>query len=451
MLVSQDFAGVRAERADRHGIRKSKNKKERSPTAAACKRTPPAQLASELCHLVVERKPGSPVTAVPGDNEQASIPNRGTMTTIPSPPALVAAPAAIVRGRSSLASLCGDGLYNFEKDIRMDYFQYMLEMDSQTQPNVANMQQQPEVRWDMRTLLVDFLVQIHGHFYLKNETLHLAINLLDRYMSKAVVIKKHYQLVGMTCLWIASKYEDGQDKVPKAFNLCSLSCDLYDEAAFATMERHVLKTINWDIGHPTTETFLQCYLMFSMNVSRVRQVARLLIEVTLYDACFLPFNSHTIAISCLYAARRMLGIPRGLLSENDERLPCLRELEKSLRFDIPQTLFNKYNVHGNMRASLIVKNWLDSNPFTKITDDVGTMLIRHPQFGVLSPVNFNVDRPIVLPGEVNHLETRDMIPFVEQPVCEEKPNLISRPHPLSPIPSPRAMTSVKVEPGRLPR
>jgi hypothetical protein len=267
-------------------------------------------------------------------------------------------------------------------------------------------------------------------------------------MSKAVVIKKHYQLVGMCCLWIASKYEDGQDKVPKAYMLSNLSCDLYDDAAFATMERHVLKTLNWDLGHPTPDTFLQCYLMFSMDVSRIRQIARFLMEVTLYGICFMSFDSHTIATSCLYAARRILGIPRGLLSENDKRLPCLRELDKSLRLNIPHTLFAKYNVHGNMRASLHVKNWLDSNPFSTISDEPGTM--HHPQLSVLGPVNLNVDRPFVLPGEVDHLEARAMTPLVEYPIREEKPQQIPRPQSMSPIP-PRAMTPLKVESGRLPR
>jgi len=440
MLVSPDSIGVRAERAERQGIRKTKAKKERSPTVIACKRTPPTQLSSELCHLTVEKKPSPQVDEVFCDEEQAS------QVSITS--GSIRAAITIKRSRSPTA-LCEDGLQAFEKEIWIDFFQYMLEKDKQTRPSLENMDLQPEIRWDMRTLLVDFLIQIHGHFGLRTETIHLAINLLDRYMSKAVVVKKHYQLVGMCCLWIAAKFEDGQEKVPRSHMLCHLSCYLYDSGAFVTMERHVLKTLGWDIGHPTADTFLQCYLTFSIGVSRLRQVARFLMEVTLYGACFLSFGSHTIATSCLFAARRILGIPRGLLSENDERVPCLRELENSLRYEIPLTIYNKYNVYGNMRASVQVRSWLESNPCLHFVDDLGAT--SHPQpIAVLSPVNFNIDRPFVLPGEGDHIAVRELIHGVEQSVREDR-TLVPRPFSLPPIQISRSMISLKGESGRQPR
>lgn len=40
------------------------------------------------------------------------------------------------------------------------------------------------------------------------ETLYLMISLLDRYLSEVVVKKDEVQLVGLTALLLASKYED---------------------------------------------------------------------------------------------------------------------------------------------------------------------------------------------------------------------------------------------------
>lgn len=161
----------------------------------------------------------------------------------------------------------------------------------------------------MRPILVDFLVQVHQHYKLRQESLHLAINVLDRYMSKAIVLKKHYQLVGMTCMWLAAKYEDGQDNVPKASLLCYLCCNLYDEKAFVTMEKHILKTMDWSLGHPTAEAFLQKALSELMNDDRRTQhVARFLLELTLFHACFISYGSYVVGTSCLYFARYILGI-----------------------------------------------------------------------------------------------------------------------------------------------
>ena len=69
------------------------------------------------------------------------------------------------------------------------------------------MDMQPELQWYMRPYLVEFLVEIHQQFRLRPEVLYLSLNIVDRYVSKRVVFKKHYQLVGCAALWIAAKYE----------------------------------------------------------------------------------------------------------------------------------------------------------------------------------------------------------------------------------------------------
>ena len=63
----------------------------------------------------------------------------------------------------------------------------------------------------MRPYLVDFLIEAHAAFQLLPETLFLAVNLLDRYCSKRVVYKRHYQLVGCAALLIAAKYGDRKE------------------------------------------------------------------------------------------------------------------------------------------------------------------------------------------------------------------------------------------------
>ena len=59
----------------------------------------------------------------------------------------------------------------------------------------------------MRQILIDWLVDVHQAFKLREETLHLAVLYLDQYQTVKPVNKEDYQLLGVTCLWIASKYE----------------------------------------------------------------------------------------------------------------------------------------------------------------------------------------------------------------------------------------------------
>lgn len=61
----------------------------------------------------------------------------------------------------------------------------------------------------MRAILVDWLVDVHSQFQLKEETLFLAIRILDDYCAVTEEISKRtLQLIGVTCLWMASKYEE---------------------------------------------------------------------------------------------------------------------------------------------------------------------------------------------------------------------------------------------------
>ena len=65
-----------------------------------------------------------------------------------------------------------------------------------------------EVTDKMRQILIDWLVDVHQSFQLREETLHLAVLYLDEYQTKRAVSKDSYQLLGIACLWIASKYEE---------------------------------------------------------------------------------------------------------------------------------------------------------------------------------------------------------------------------------------------------
>lgn len=64
-------------------------------------------------------------------------------------------------------------------------------VQGKTTASVDLIDQQPELQWYMRPYLVDFLIEIHQQFRLRPETLYLALNIVDRYVSKRIVFKKH--------------------------------------------------------------------------------------------------------------------------------------------------------------------------------------------------------------------------------------------------------------------
>ncbi|KAF9436540.1 hypothetical protein BGZ76_003628 [Entomortierella beljakovae] len=245
-----------------------------------------------------------------------------------------------------------------ELEYKEEIFQYMKQMEKETMAVPEHMDLQPELTWDLRPLLVDFLIEIHNHFGLQPETLYLAMNMMDRYLSKRVVYKKHYQLVGMTSLWISSKYEDSKDKLPSVSQLCKMCSNTYDEAAFITMERHILKTLDYGLGHPTAEAFLKKDLEMSGEEDPVvRHVAQFLMELTMFQRCFLSFGSSTIAAGALFLARTICCKP--VVIPNDPSIcSCIQFLDNSLT-NVSKTVHEKY-ARSFSQASIVVKEWVDN-------------------------------------------------------------------------------------------
>jgi len=67
---------------------------------------------------------------------------------------------------------------------------------------------QPEINEKMRAILVDWLIDVHSKFELSPETLYLTINIIDRFLAVKTVPRRELQLVGISAMLMASKYEE---------------------------------------------------------------------------------------------------------------------------------------------------------------------------------------------------------------------------------------------------
>jgi hypothetical protein len=228
-----------------------------------------------------------------------------------------------------------------------------------TLPDVASIDIQQEIQWFMRPYLIDFLIEAHAAFQLLPETLFLAVNLLDRYCSKRVVYKRHYQLVGCAALLIAAKYGDKKDRVPMIRELKSMCCSLYDEEMFTQMEWHVLNTLEWVIGHPTIDTWMTLKLKDQNEDLQVEHMALYLSEISLYHKEFVSRKPSVMAHASITLARAILGRPYDEHSEQLEHEVQSAMIDLSQKLDRPsQVLFRKHVSPHTSRVSSIVDTFL---------------------------------------------------------------------------------------------
>lgn len=89
-----------------------------------------------------------------------------------------------------------------------DMYAHFREKEAITSVRPTFMESQSHINERMRSILIDWLVEVHLKFKLVPETLYLTINLIDRYLEREEVSRPKLQLVGVTSLLIASKYEE---------------------------------------------------------------------------------------------------------------------------------------------------------------------------------------------------------------------------------------------------
>lgn len=234
-----------------------------------------------------------------------------TVVPLPTSQIYQEKPAQVTRKSVSRAPRVVNNAVLEEAEYQPEILEYMHTMEKQTMANVELMSVQPELHWFMRPYLVDFLIEIHQSFRLRPETLYLTMNMVDRYVSKRIVYKRHYQLVGCAALLIAAKFEDAKDRVPTVQELSQMCCNAYDTSAFTQMEGHVLSTLDWTLGHPTVESWLRYeYSCAPPANSSTHSVARFLAEVALFHQSFISTLPSSLAAGAMMLARHICRDPR---------------------------------------------------------------------------------------------------------------------------------------------
>ena len=226
-------------------------------------------------------------------------------------------------------------------------------------PDVASIDIQTEIQWFMRPYLLDFLTEAHAAFGLLPETLFLAINLLDRYCSRRIVYKKHYQLVGCSALLIAAKYGDRKECVPTIRELNTMCCGLYDDDMFTQMEWHVLQTLDWAIGHPTIDNFVQLAVEHHQYDPEVENMALFIAEIALFQKEFVAKRASDLARSALALARCILNRPQALHSEWASGYDSQTLVSLSQQLHHPSTILSrKYSTANHSRVSVLLDAFL---------------------------------------------------------------------------------------------
>lgn len=167
---------------------------------------------------------------------------------------------------SVLAGVPSRELGRLGAEYAADGFRRLLLQERRSLPLPDYMARQRDIDNQMRGILVDWIVAVHKEQDMRSETLHLAVSLFDRHLCIAPQVdRERLQLVGMTALLVAAKYEEvSRLEVESAVQLTD---NLFSAKEVLQMECVMLSSLEFEVACPTATHFLP----LMQAVGRVRQ------------------------------------------------------------------------------------------------------------------------------------------------------------------------------------
>jgi hypothetical protein len=205
----------------------------------------------------------------------------------------------------------GDEIFQYMKDLEVRYSLTWKRDKPLTGckqirmlPNPHYMDNQAEIQWSMRSVLMDWLVQVHHRFNLLPETLFLCVNYIDRFLSCKIVSLGKLQLVGATAIFVAAKYEE--INCPSVQEIVYMVDGGYTVDEILKAERFMLSMLQFELGWPGPMSFLRRISKADDYDLETRTLAKYFLEVTIMDERFVGSPPSFAAAGAHCLARMML-------------------------------------------------------------------------------------------------------------------------------------------------
>ena len=219
------------------------------------------------------------------------------------------------------------------------------------------MSKQSDINFRMRAILIDWLIDVHLKYKLVPQTMYIAVNLIDRYLEKNETHRAKSQLVGITAMFIACKYEEIYP--PDLKDFVYITDGAYVKSDVLRMENKMLASLNFDVTFPTQWTLFETYKR-KMNLDeKTFKLAWFLIELCLINYKSLKYKMSYIAASAILIASKTMGIYKNnwfcnIIGINEKDLEeCCKDIYE----------FNTYNSTHNLQA---IRKKFSSSKFDEV-------------------------------------------------------------------------------------
>ena len=219
------------------------------------------------------------------------------------------------------------------------------------------MSNQSDINYRMRAILIDWLIEVHLKYKLLPQTMYIAVNLIDRYLEKNETNRAKLQLVGVTAMFIACKYEEIYP--PELKDFVYITDGAYVKSDVLKMEVEMLLSLNFDVTFPTQWAIFETYKRKLDLDGKTFNLAWFLMELCLINYKTLKFKMSHIAASAILIASKTMRVYR-----NNWFYKNIGIEEKALEECCKEMIdFYNYNATHNLQA---IRKKFSSSKFDEV-------------------------------------------------------------------------------------
>ncbi|XP_053610622.1 G2/mitotic-specific cyclin-B [Plodia interpunctella] len=179
-----------------------------------------------------------------------------------------------------------------------DIYNYLTELEIKYPIEQDHLKNQTVITGKMRATLIDWLVEVQRQFSLVLETFHLTIGILDRYLQAVPNIQRNQlQLVGVTAMFIASKYEEIY--APDVADFVYVTDNAYSKSDVFRCEREIMSKLGFCLARPIPLSFLRRFVKAAHGTSKNHHLAKYFVDLCLVEYSMAHYRPSELAAAAI--------------------------------------------------------------------------------------------------------------------------------------------------------
>ena len=230
----------------------------------------------------------------------------------------------------------------FAEEYQEEIIPYLISLEYKKRINPNYMLKQSDINEKMRMILIDWLIEVHLKFKLLPETLFLTINFIDRYLQNNQTKRDKLQLIAVSSLLIACKYEEIYP--PEISSFVYITDNAYKKEDILNYEIKILEDLEYDLTYPSILRYFEIVTikLGLPNDKTFYNKMMCLSELCLSKLIFYNFTYLELVLACaLFLFEKNLFMTQSLIShfnlgDDYQKLEkinnCIFEIKKLLEF-----------------------------------------------------------------------------------------------------------------------